>query len=398
MEQVLKSYSLSRSRINSIDILRGLLMVIMAVDHTREFFHHDALIGNDPTNLETTSPLLFFTRWITHFCAPVFVFLSGSSIFLYSQKVNSKKQVASFLLKRGLFLIVAEIVFVNFIMQFDYGSFIILEVIWVIGLSMVVFAGLQLLPIKVLVIIGFLLVFGHNLLDGIQVKQPVAASVLWTILHSIQLFEVSQNFTLLIAYPLLPWLGLMIVGYCVGKLYRPIVDAQYRKKFLLVAGIFAIVLFVLLRWTNGYGEISKWSAQRTLLYTFLSFLRVSKYPPSLLFMLITIGPALIVLSFAESINTRATKFLMVYGRVPFFYFLMHLLLIHSLAWTFYLISGKGTPNIDFTGTPTKLPIVGYPLWMVYIVWISVVLLLYYPCKWYGEYKASHPEKQWLSYL
>ena len=397
MQQSIENQQPSRYRIDSIDILRGLVMVVMAVDHTREFFHHDSLIGNDPTNLQTTSPLLFFTRWITHFCAPVFVFLSGTSIFLYSQKSKSKSEVASFLLKRGLFLIIAEIVIVNFVLQFNYGSFMLLEVIWVIGLSMIVLAALQYLPYNVLLIIDLLIFFGNDLLDGVKVNQP-AASVVWTFLHSIQMYKITPGFTLLIAYPLLQWLGLMIIGYCIGKLYTKNVNPSYRKEFLLIAGITCILLFIVLRYINGYGDVSKWSTQQTSLYTFLSFLRTSKHPPSLLFMLMTIGPALVILSIAENARNRFTKFLIVYGKVPFFYFIAHFFLIHVTAIIFYLISGRGTGNIDFTGTVAKMPIIGYPLWVVYIVWLSVVLLLYYPCKWYGNYKATHPQKKWLSYL
>ncbi|MDQ6905163.1 MAG: hypothetical protein M3139_19405, partial [Bacteroidota bacterium] len=203
---------------------------------------------------------------------------------------------------------------------------------------------------------------------------------------------------LLIAYPLIPWLGLMIVGYCMGKLYSKNINAVYRQKALLVAGIIAILLFILLRYINIYGDVSKWSTQRTPLYTFLSFLRTSKYPPSLLFMLMTIGPAMVILSIAENARSRFTKFLIIYGKVPFFYFIFHLLIIHSLARIFYFIYGKGTGNIDFTGAAIKIQNVGYPLWVVYLVWLAVVLILYYPCKWYGNYKASHPEKKWLSYL
>lgn len=389
-------YIESRNRIESIDILRGLVMLIMAIDHTREFFHHDALIGNDPTNFKTTWPLLFFTRWVTHLCAPVFVFLSGTSIFLYSKKGRTKKQVAFFLFTRGLFLIFAEIFLVNVILQFNYGSLLILEVIWVIGLSMMVLAGLQFLPFNVLLVTGIIIVFGHNLLDGVNVESPIAASIGWSVLHKTQMFPVTPHFTLLVAYPLLPWLALMIVGYCTGKLYSKEVSPNYRKKFLLLSGITVTALFIIIRFINVYGDANVWSSQRTPLFTFLDFIRTTKYPPSLLFMLMTIGPALIILSLAESVRPVVAKFLTVYGKVPFFYFVLHLLIIHSLALAFSFVSGNGTGS--FQGSSNKLAETGYPLWVVYLVWLFVVSALYYPCKWYGKYKASHPEKKWLSYL
>ena len=385
-----------RHRIGSIDILRGLVMLIMAIDHTREFFHHDALIGNDPTNFQTTWPLLFFTRWITHLCAPTFVFLSGISIFLYSQKGKTKKQVAFFLVTRGLVLIFAEILLVNFILQFNYGSLLILEVIWVIGFSMIILAVLQYLPFYVLLVTGIVVVFGHNLLDGINVERPLAASVGWAVLHKTQMFPLTPGFTLLVAYPLLPWLALMIVGYCTGRLYSKEVDPNYRKRFLLIAGVIAIALFIITRFINVYGDPAKWTSQKTFLFTFLDFIKTTKYPPSLLFMLMTIGPALIILSIAENAQSGVKKFLTVYGKVPFFYFLLHLLIIHSLAVAFSFISGGNAGS--FTGSSLKSAEVGYSLWVVYVVWVGVVLFLYYPCKWYGKYKASHPEKKWLSYL
>lgn len=396
MDTITGSRILSRYRIESIDILRGLVMLIMAIDHVREFFHHDALAGNDPTNLETTWPLLFFTRGITHLCAPVFVFLSGTSIFLYSQKGKTKKQVLVFLLTRGLFLIFAEIVFVNLILQFNYGSFLILEVIWVIGLSMIVLAALQYLPFNILLITGIVIAFGHNLLDSITIEQPIAASVGWSLLHKLQLYKMTPNFSLLIAYPLLPWLALMIVGYCAGKLYSKDIDPKYRRKFLFFSGVTAIALFIIIRFINVYGDPIIWSSQRTPLFTFLDFIRTSKYPPSLLFMLMTIGPALIILSLAENARGGLIKFLTVYGKVPFFYFLLHLLIIHSLASLFYFVSGKGSGS--GTGVSDKSAETGYPLWVIYVVWLFVILILYYPCKWYSKYKASHPEKKWLSYL
>jgi uncharacterized membrane protein len=385
----------ARHRIESIDILRGTIMVIMALDHVRDFFHHDGLIGNDPLDLKTTWPVLFFTRWITHFCAPVFVFLSGTSVFLYSQKGKTKNQVAFFLFTRGLWLMLAEIFIVNVLWQFDFGSRIWLWVIWCIGLCMVVLSVLQFLPFRVLLILGLAIVFGHNLLDGIKIEQPFLASVGWSILHVFHFYSPKPGLTLMVAYPFLPWLGLMILGYCLGTWYSKNVSSATRKKFLLVAGLSSMCLFMVLRLLDFYGDMNHWVSQKTVLLTLFDFLDTTKYPPSLLYMLMTIGPALIILALTENVSNRFTEFVRVFGKVPFFYYLIHVFFIHCLALLFAEISGRGTGAVDLIGLQ---PNGGYPLWVVYVIWASVIILLYFPCKWYSKYKGAHAEKKWLSYL
>src|SRR4051812_16494073 len=272
-------------RVASIDILRGIVMIIMALDHTREFFHHDAMIGNDPLSFQTTWPFLFFTRWITHYCAPTFVFLSGTSVFLYSQRGKTKKEVGWFLFTRGLWLIFAEIVIVNGLWLFGYTTFMILEVFWAIGMSMVCLSILQFLPYRVLLVIGLSIVFGHNALDSVQVMHPAAASVAWSLTHAPNLYQPFPHYMILVSYPFLPWLGLMICGYCMGELYTKNTNPAYRKKFLLTAGIVAIVLFVVLRFINVYGDRQHWSVQQSTIFTVLDFVNTTKYPPSLLYML-----------------------------------------------------------------------------------------------------------------
>jgi uncharacterized membrane protein len=384
-------------RIASIDILRGIVMIIMALDHTRDFFHHDAQIGNDPLNFQTTWPFLFFTRWITHYCAPIFVFLSGTSVFLYAQRGKTKKEVAWFLFTRGVWLIIAEIVIVNGLWQFNYTTCLILEVFWAIGMSMVCLSFLQLLPYRGLLVIGLLIVFGHNALDGVQVAHPAAASVVWSLTHAPNLYQPVPHYFILVAYPFLPWVGVMICGYCLGKLYTKNIDPAYRKRFLLTAGIIAIALFVILKFINIYGDRQHWSLQKTAIFTVLDFVNTTKYPPSLLYMLMTIGPGLIVLAATEHVANTFTRKVMVYGRVPFVYYMLHILVLHSLALIFMLISGRGSGEPPLPGY-TVYPNAGYPLWVVYLVWISVVILLYFPCRWYGRYRAAHPEKVWLTYL
>lgn len=373
-------------------------MVIMALDHARDFVHHDALIGHDPLDFSTTWPLLFATRWITHFCAPVFVFLSGTSVFLFSQRGRTKKQVAFFLFTRGLWLMLAEIFIVNFFWEFEFGYFLILQVIWAIGLCMVVLSVLQFLPYKILLVLGIIIIAGHNLLDGIRIEQPFIASLGWSVFHVLHPYKIPPHLTLLVAYPFLPWLGLMILGYCLGKMYKKETDANYRKKFLLIAGVCSILLFIVLRYVNVYGDMHKWAMQQTALFTIFDFVNTTKYPPSLLYMLMTIGPALIVLSFTENISNWFSRIMVIYGKVPFFYYLLHVLLIHTMSVIFYLVSGKGSGTVNFPGSGNSPDNSGYPLWVVYMVWLFVVFVLYFPCRWYSNYKASHSHIKWLSYL
>lgn len=398
MQTLIRSKPQAGYRIESIDILRGIVMVIMALDHVREFFHRDAILGRDPLDFNTTWSLLFLTRWITHFCAPVFVFLSGTSVFLYSQKEKTKKQVAFFLFTRGLWLMLAEIFIVNFFWEFKFGYFLMLQVIWAIGLSMVVLAVLQFLPYKFLLALGILIICGHNLLDGIKIEQPFIASISWSIIHVAHPYKIPPHLLLFVAYPFLPWLGLMIMGYGLGKFYNKEIAVYYRKKRLLMAGIGAICLFIVLRFINYYGDMQAWSSQKTTLFSIFDFVKTTKYPPSFLYMLMTIGPSLVVLSLIENISNRFTGIVVIFGKVPFFYYLLHVLLIHSIAFIFYFLSGNGSPNIDFTGSKNLTANVGYPLWVVYAIWLFVVIILYFPCKWYSRYKAGHSHNKWLSYL
>ena len=384
-------------RIASIDIVRGIVMVIMALDHTREFFHHNSLIGQDPLDLKTTYPLLFFTRWITHFCAPVFVFLSGTSVYLYAQRNKTKKEVALFLFTRGLWLVVAEYVVINGLWFFNLSHLLLLQVFWAIGMSMICLSVIQFLPYKMVLATGLLIVFGHNLLDGVQINHPQTAVVIWSLIHVPNLFQPSPHFFVLVGYPFLPWLGLMLCGYSLGKLYTSHQNALYRKRFLFTGGIVIILLFIIIRFINVYGDRNLWTSQQTFFYTFLSFINTTKYPPSLLYMLMTIGPAFVALAVSENASNWFSNRMVVYGKVPFMYYILHVLLLHSLARFFMHVSGRGSGDALFPGFPV-ISDSGYPLWVVYVVWISVVILLYFPCKWYGNYRTNHPEKKWLTYL
>ena len=389
------------NRIRSIDFLRGLVMIIMALDHVRDYFHYDHFIGHEPLDFSTTTPILFLTRWITHFCAPVFVFLSGTGIFLYGSKRKTKKEVSFFLLTRGLWLILVELLIITPAWDFRVTHvFVGLQVIWAIGLSMVVMSALIFLPYRVLLCLGLIIVFGHNLLDKITMAGNDVPSFLWATVHEFHIFHLNDNIVVGLMYPFVPWLGLLILGYCLGKLYLPEVKSSYRKKFLRYTGVAAILLFVLIRWFNVYGEMHQWSAQKTTIFTVLDFVNTTKYPPSLLYILMTIGPALIFLSLVEETSNSITRKITVFGKVPFFYYILHLLLAHTLAWIAFFATGHSWNDLvfNFNSPDGSLPAgSGYSLWVVYVAWVVVITILYFPCKWYANYKSTH-KQWWLSYL
>lgn len=387
-------------RIDSIDVLRGLVMVIMALDHVRDYFHQSA----NPLDLATTTPFLFFTRWITHFCAPVFVFLSGTSIYLQSLR-KTKKVLQSFLIKRGLWLIFIEIVVISFAWTFNpHYHIIILQVIWAIGISMVLLGLLVRLPFNVILVIGFIIVFGHNLLDIPESAPGFVPGFWWDLLHHgfFARYPIGQSHVLMILYPFVPWVGLMMLGYCTGIFFSPKFTVSQRRKILNRIGIGLIVLFIIVRFINVYGDPEPWHTQKNGLFTFLSFINVQKYPPSLMYMCIMMGPAFLLLSLFEKIKNGFTEAIKVYGRVPFFYYVIHLYVIHLVSAAFVLI--KGHSLAEATTIHSGMPFYflaakdGYSLLVVYIIWIAVVIALFPLCKWYDRYKTSHREKWWLSYL
>ncbi|MEP3836327.1 MAG: heparan-alpha-glucosaminide N-acetyltransferase domain-containing protein [Algibacter sp.] len=391
--------NIKTKRIESIDILRGLVMIIMALDHVRDYFHYGSFFS-DPMNLDTTTPFLFFTRFITHYCAPVFIFLAGTSAFLYGSK-KTKNQLFKFLLTRGIWLVILALIVNNFLWKFDITySFVILQVIWAIGLCMMLLAFTIYLPFKAVLALGITLIAGHNLLDGITFQDTSFTSVLWYILHQ-QQFLVINNTLVAFAYPITPWFGLMTLGYCLGILYKPDYKPKLRKKYLVGIGLSSIVLFFLIRGVNVYGDLVPWVVQDTPTKTVLAFFKVTKYPPSLVYLLITIGPALIFLNVIENTKNKITDFFLVFGRVPLFYYFMHILVIHVLAIVGILLFGGNWQDMILTKEVfqnAKLINYGYSLFVVYMVWIFVITLLYYPSKNYMIYKANNKHKWWLSYL
>lgn len=395
--------SIAKGRVQSIDVLRGIVMIIMALDHVRDFFHEGAFTA-DPLAPATSTIPLYFTRWITHFCAPTFVFLAGTSGYLQGLK-KSKGELSKFLITRGLWLIVVEWLIVSLALTFDPGYHMIpFQVIWAIGICMVVLGIVVWLPYPVIFALGALIVLGHNLLDYVEAenaKQGVANGFWLDMLHAARFsfYPYAPGHNIVIVYPFMAWTGIMMLGYCAGRLFEATVEAKKRKKTLITTGSALIVFFIVIRLINGYGDPSPWRDFPSTLSDFFSFMNVTKYPPSLMYASITLGPALIVLALLEGVQNRVTEFARVFGRVPFFYYVIHFYLIHMLTVIAFYASGLGEkdiidPNSFFRWRPVNF---GFDLWVVYAVWIGIILLLYPLCKRYNQYKSTH-KQWWLSYV
>ena len=370
-------------------------MIIMALDHVRDYFHSSAMLY-DPLDLSHTSPYIYFTRWVTHFCAPTFMFLAGTSAFLVGER-KTKKQLSFFLLTRGLWLVFLEITVVYFGWSFNiHFPVTALITIWALGVSMMVLSAIIFLPFKIILTIGISILLWHNLLDKIHVPGNDAKAFIWDILHDPRGLSFFGH-PIFTGYPVLPWIGIITLGYCFGSFYTKGFDPVKRKKALIFIGSVAIVWFIILRAANIYGDQQFWSSQRSGFYTFLSFMDVTKYPPSFLYALITIGPGILFLAFAENMRNGFTKFVSVYGRVPMFYYLLHIYLIHLLALLAAELTGFGWRSMIVDIFP-RLEGYGFPLIAVYGIWVGVILLLYPLCRWYDKYKTGHKEKWWLSYL
>jgi uncharacterized membrane protein len=389
----------STKRVESIDLLRGIVMIIMALDHVRDYFHRDAFLY-DPTDLTKTNAVVFFTRFITHYCAPVFVFLAGISAYLYGLK-KSKKELCVFLLTRGIWLVLVELFILSLFRTFNPSyTYIHLQVIWAIGICMIILAGIIYMPKLMILLTGIVLTGAHNLLDTVHISGNNLPAFLWAVLHDPKHFTLG-HFNVYVRYPVLPWLGVMVLGYCAGSLYSPDYDPDERREVLLSTGFGAIVLFIILRANNWYGDAAIWSIQKNALFSLLSFLNVTKYPPSLLYILITLGPALLFLSVTEKPWNALTQKIVIFGRVPMFYYLVHILLIHILAVVAALATGypamvKLSSSVD---AAPQLKGYGYDLLTVYLVWVGLILFLFPFCRWFDQYKRKHQSKQWwLSYL
>ncbi|SHI98436.1 DUF1624 domain-containing protein [Aquimarina spongiae] len=399
---------LKSKRIESIDILRGIVMIIMCLDHTRDFFQ-DLQVAGSPMNLKTTTPTLFFTRYITHFCAPVFVFLSGLSVYLQSMK-KTKNELTKFLITRGIWLIFLEVVLNNFLWGFDIRYFFIsFQVIWAIGVSMIVLAGIIHLKKHIVLALGIAIVVGHNLIDVFIVdkkmfeySEHITWDFFWYLFYQRGVMQINEYHYVRSSYPMLPWLGIMILGYCLGRLYAKTIGSKARFKYLLSAGSLMLLLFALLRTFNLYGD-PQWSfdVQGSFFESLVSFLRITKYPPSFHFTLITLGVCLIALALLEKVKNQVTNFLLVFGRVPLFFYFLHVAVIHlssMLLKPFYGDTMYSAINNYENYINREHRYLGTDLLGVYIAWILIIAVLYYPCLKYMYYKMNNKEKKWLSYL
>ena len=391
------------SRLSSIDALRGVVMIIMALDHVRDFFHVGAA-SFSPTDLTRTTPILFFTRWITHFCLPVFVFAAGMGIFLFGQRNHTKGQLSRFLWTRGVWFMALELTVMQFAyyFTFPFRYAILLVILWIFGMCMIAMAALIHLPVRWLAAFSVVVIVFHNCLDGIEASRFGSAAWVWNLLHQPGAFMVAGK-PVVAPYPLLPWLGVMTAGFCFGQVF--LMEPATRRRIMLRAGPALTIAFLVVRAVNLYGDPVPWAHQKSGVFTVLSFLNCTKYPGSLDFLLMTLGPSLLMLAYLDRRTFKAGNPLIVFGRVPMFYFILHFYLIHALvvlaaslrygraasAFIFNLLPSMGGPAPLF---PANF---GYPLWVVYGVWILTVVLLYPVCLWFARVKATRGD-WWLSYL
>ena len=384
-----------KPRFDSIDLLRGLVMVLMALDHVRDYFTN---VQFNPLDLSQTTVQLFLTRWVTHFCAPVFVFLAGTGAFLSMGRGKSKHDVAKFLLSRGLWLVFLEFTLVRIGWTFSLvDTILVAQVIWVIGMSMVFLSFLIYLPFKALATFSIVIILTHNLFDGVTPEQFGSFSWLWIVLHNFDQINLGSSYTLFMGYPLIPWIGVMAAGYCFGTLYN--LETEKRKRILFWLGTGIIAGFVLLRLFDFYDDANKWTSQKNFIFTLLDFIDTTKYPPSLLFLLMTLGPSILFLSLLEKTKliTKSQSFFVVFGRVPLFYYLLHIPVIHLLAVLVANATGVN-PGFMFGSYPFFWETDwGYSLFIIYLVWLVVVIGLYPLCHLYNNFKRKRKSKL-LSYL
>ncbi|TDF35402.1 DUF1624 domain-containing protein [Alteromonadaceae bacterium M269] len=380
-------------RIHAIDQLRGLVIILMALDHVRDFFSPYAY---SPEDLTQTSPELFYTRWVTHFCAPIFVFLTGISAYLFEKKSSNKNELRDFLLSRGLWLVFIEIVIVNASWKFAILPWFFVQVIWVLGISMIILAGLIYLPRSVVFVFGLIIVLGHNTFDGFQSSDFETTSWLWKLLHEPGWIPLnSKGFGIFVLYPLLPWVGLMALGYA-GAHWLTDENRFVSRSMLL--GVVLTVLFIGVRWLNIYVDPVPWDTQeRGMSFTVMSFLNTQKYPASLAFLLMTVGPGMLILSLLHKTQSMLNRLLEVFGSVPFFFYVLHIPVIHVLSIAYFkptINASVGWQMQTFNGFPE-----GYEPSMLrlYIAWIVTLVLMYFACRWFAKYKQTH-DQWWLKYL
>jgi uncharacterized membrane protein len=385
-------------RVDSIDFVRGAVMILMALDHVRDFFSDRLYL--DPTDPQTSTPSIFLTRWVTHFCAPTFIFLAGTAAYLAGTRGKSTSELSWFLLTRGLWLAMLEVTVNRALWMFNYdlhhhGA----GVFWAIGWSMVALSGLVYLPTAFVTAFGILMIALHNLLDGVTADQVGLPRWLWTILHSPGEAPIGYGFTFGTGYCLVPWIGVMAVGYGFGRLFQ--LDPPPRRRRFFQLGVAITLGFIILRAANVYGDPRPWAEQSSALWTFLSFLNCTKYPPSLSYLGMTLGPAILALAVFDGPLGRSARPVVTFGRVPLFFYLLHIPLIHGGAAICDYVRFGWSPLA--TGGPWEVrpetvpASYGVSLPVVYAIWVCVLLILYPPCRWFAKVKRRRRDA-WLSYL
>jgi uncharacterized membrane protein len=388
----------ARRRIVSIDILRGIVIVLMVLDHVRDFLHIDA--NGDPLDPQHTTALLYATRWVTHFCAPTFVLLAGVSAWLQRARGKGTRELSLFLVTRGLWLVLLELTVIDFGLSFSLPYFFFMQVIWVIGWSMVALAGAVWLPRAAVLVLGVLILLTHNLLDPIKPEQWGAYANLWSALHVSEVWTYHGEPVAFLAYPFLPWFGVMLFGYGIGPLF--LAPEGRRDRAFVALGLAMMAAFLVLRFLNGYGDPHPWSSQATLAQTVMDFLRVEKYPPSLMYVCATLGPVLAVIPLVERWRGRAARVFLLFGSVPFFAYVVHIYIVHAWAILLRLATGQ-SPAFFFdmmrhiVGPPDAFAPTGFSLGVVYLSWLGVLALLYPLCRWYAGLRRRRQD-WWLSYL
>ena len=391
-----------KSRLSSIDSLRGAVMIVMALDHVRDFFHVGAM-SFSPTDLTQTTPVLFLTRWITHFCLPVFMFTAGLGVFFFGRS-HTKGQLARFLWTRGLWFILLEITVMQLAYNFNFSSrfILLLLILWIFGICMIAMAALIYVPVRWLAALSVIVLLFHNFLDELDAAQFGSFARVWNLVYQPGTFPVGGR-SVLVSYTLVPWVAVIAAGFCFGHVF--LLEPALRRRVLQRTGLALTVAFVVLRAVNRFGDPAPWQHQKSGVFTLLSFLNCTKYPGSLDFLLMTLGPALLLLAYLERRSFKASNPLIVFGRVPMFYFILHFYLIHVLAVIAALLRyGMSASKFIFNPLPSMdgpaqlfpAPF-GYSLWVAYAVWILTVLLLYPVCHWFAKVKSTRHD-WWLSYL
>ena len=381
-------------RVVAIDAIRGVVMVFMALDHVREFVHRGAM-SYSPTDLARTTTALFLTRWVTHICAPVFMFTAGMGAFLWWQQSRTREQLSTFLLTRGFWLLVLELTVMRLAYNFDFSQRypLLLLVLWALGACMIGLAALVWLPLRALAVLSIAVVTLHNCLDYVTASQFGASAGIWNLIHEAGAFRLAGA-TVIVGYPLVPWIAVMALGFCFGRVF--LMESSLRRRYLVAIGAASTLAFVVIRALNRYGDPVPWSTQSSVIDTALSFLNTTKYPPSLAFLLMTLGPALLALAYFDLAELKPSNPLVVFGRVPLFYFVIHFYAAHAtavvLAWLRY---GRASLTFAFhpvpsMGGPRELfPAgFGYDLWVVYVVWALIVMGLYPACRWFARIKGA----------